>query len=93
MKFQITFDDGTVSEFKVKPRHLVQHEHETKKDGDNLITTSYKLAWMASGSEQPFREWLDTVDEIETLDVPGVEGSADPDGGAETVPTRSRSRA
>ena len=93
MKFKVTFDDGTVKDYKVKPRHLVEHEDITKGDDDNLIAKSYKLAWLASGSDQSFTDWLANVDEIETLDVPGIEGSSDPDGSGERVPTRRRSRA
>lgn len=92
MKFQVTYDDGTVKDYKVKPRHLVEHEDITRGDDDNLIAKSYKLAWLASGTDKTFKDWLDTVDDIETVDVPGVDGSADPDGGAERVPTRRRSR-
>ena len=92
MKYLVTYEDGTTGEYKVKPRHLVEHEFETRKDGDNLIAKSYKLAWMASGSEATFREWLDTVDDIETMDLPELDGSVDPDGGSEPVPTSQPSR-
>lgn len=92
MKFKVTFDDGVVNEYKVKPRHLVEHEDVTKNDDDNLIAKSYKLAWLASGTGESFKDWLAQVDEIETLDVPGMDGAADPDGSDERVPTRRRSR-
>lgn len=92
MKYLVTYEDGRSIEYKVKPRHLVEHEFETRKDGDNLIAKSYKLAWMASGSDEPFKDWLDTVDDIETLDLPDFDGSADPDGGEEPVPTSRPSR-
>lgn len=93
MKFKVAYEDGTTAEYKVKPRHLVEHEDVTRDDGDNLIAKSYKLAWLASGSDAEFKTWLGTVDEIETTDVPGMDGSADPDGSEERVPTRRRSRA
>jgi hypothetical protein len=92
MKFKVTFDDGDVREFKVKPRHLVEHEDITKGDDDNLIARSYKLAWLASGSDDSFKDWLANVDEIETLDVPDMPETTDPDGSGEKVPTRRRSR-
>ncbi len=92
MRYAVTYDDGTVEEFKVKPRHLVRHENETKRDSDNLIAKSYKLAWMASGSQESFTAWLDVVDDVEALDVGDLDASPDPDGSEGTVPTRSPSR-
>jgi hypothetical protein len=92
MKYKVTYDDGTITEYKVKPRHLVQHEHETKKDVDDLITKSYKLAWMASESPETFKGWLGLVDDIEATDLPeDATGTRDPDGGDEVVPTQSPS--
>ena len=86
MKYVVTYENGDVKEYKVKPRHLVQHEHETKKDGDDTLTKGYKLAWIAAQSEVSFKQWLDLVDDVDVTDV--AEVSADPDGGSEPVPTR-----
>lgn len=92
MRYEVVYDDGTIKEYKVKPRHLVRHEIETKRDGDNLIAKSYKLSWMASGSTETFAEWLDTVDDVQALDFDVSDGSSDPEGSDEVVPTRSPSR-
>jgi len=93
--FQVTYEDGTSGEFKVKPRHLIAYEDEV---GGNLedaqsVRDAFKLAWIASGSALHFDEWIETVDSIETTgSAPAAEVAVD-GGPAETVPTESPSPA
>lgn len=71
MKFVITFDDGTEETFPVKPKHLLKAERTGGVEAS--VESSFRLAWLASGSDQDFDDWLDTVAEIS----PGDEGDAD----------------
>lgn len=64
-QFKITTDDGLTAIYKVKPKHVLKAERQGKSEATAEAT--YWLAWSASGSEEPFDEWIDTVDEIEPI--------------------------
>jgi len=95
MKMKVEFEPvgkNTVGEtvvFKVKPRHLVQFEDEVGVFSETA-KSAYTLAWMASDTQKPFKEWLATVEDIETIGVeqatpPAAEGESEGEG--EAVPT------
>lgn len=64
-RFKIEMEDGTEMTVKVKPKHILKME----RSGDNEITAeaTYRLAWLASGAEMSFDDWMETVDDIEPL--------------------------
>lgn len=83
MKFTVTYEDGNVITYKVKPRHLVAFEDEFGGFTESVKAT-YTMAWYASGTAVPFDEWLDTVEDITALDIVG--GTVEV-GDGEPVPT------
>jgi hypothetical protein len=86
-KFKITVRD-TVTTVAVKPKHILQSEREQKQNDLDPVEATYRLAWMASGSDLGFEEWLDTVDDIDPILPPDAEdGEAD-----EVPPTTAGSR-
>lgn len=86
MKIKVAYDDGTVEVYKVKPRHLVDFEDEYGGFAESA-KSAFQLAHIASDSGLPFREWLDTVDDIEQSGDEGdAQGSPAGEGG-EPVPT------
>jgi hypothetical protein len=64
-QFKITTDDGGTATYKVKPKHVLKAERQGKSEA--TAESTYWLAWSASGSELPFDEWIDSVDEIEPI--------------------------
>jgi hypothetical protein len=62
MKFAIKFEDGSDAVYAVKPKHLLKAERTGGVEAN--VESSFRLAWLASGSDAEFEEWLDTVDEI-----------------------------
>ena len=90
MKMKVTYDKGNTVTYKVKPRHLVRFEDEVGEFAETA-RSAYTLAWMASGSKLEFKDWLDTVDDIETLGADGkpADGVPPAEGGeaGEPVPT------
>lgn len=60
-KFTIITGD-TEDTFTVKPKHILKSEQE---DADlSPVEATYRLAWRASGSAEPFEDWIDGVDDI-----------------------------
>ena len=60
-KFTIIRGDDEVT-VTVKPKHILASE---RQDSDlSPVEATYKLAWRASGSPDPFDDWLDKVDDI-----------------------------
>jgi hypothetical protein len=66
-KFTVVFEDGTSEIFKVRPKDILRIERESGGLSAS-VESSYKLAWMASGTKDGFEEWLDTVEDIEPVD-------------------------
>jgi hypothetical protein len=73
-KFKITIGDSTEI-YTVKPKHVLRAERDF--DEASPVESTYQLAWLASGTEVPFEEWIDVVDDIdpildgEVVDEPG----------------------
>lgn len=87
MKMKVEFETGETVVFKVKPRHLVQFEDEVGQFSETA-KSAYTLAWMASDTQKPFKEWLAGVEDIETVGAeeakaPAAEGEVE----GEPVPT------
>ena len=70
--FKVDYEDGDTVEVRVKPRHILSVER-TGGSLDATIEASYKLAWLAAQSDLSFEDWLDTVDDIEPIEVEGEE--------------------
>ena len=93
MKMKVTYEakgnrPEVVKEYKVKPRHLVQFEDEVGEFTETA-KSGYMLAWMASDTPDSFKDWLNTVEDIETVTDKG-DPIAAPDGegeASEPVPT------
>lgn len=74
-QFSVKYDDiDEAAVYTVKPKHILKVERETG-GLEASIEASYTLAWMASGTEAAFDEWLDTVEDITPL---GADEDADP---------------
>ena len=74
IKFKVTTADGNSDEVTVKPAAMVAFETagNSLSDESKPVTNLYMLAWYALGKpERTFEKWLDTVDEVETLDESG----------------------
>lgn len=68
-QFSVKYDDiDDVVVYTVKPKHILKVERESG-GLQASIEASYMLAWMASGSDVTFDEWLDTVEDITPLGV------------------------
>jgi hypothetical protein len=63
-KFTIVRGDETET-VVVKPRHVLRIEREFNEQEPVEIT--YRMAWMASGTDMEFDAWMDTVDEITAI--------------------------
>lgn len=63
-KFEVVVD-GVTTVYTVKPKHVLKSERLGKND--KPVESTYHLAWYASGSELPFDEWIDSVDEINPI--------------------------
>ncbi len=63
----MVLQNGEETVYTVKPKHILKVERETGGLEAN-IESSYKLAFLATGSELSFEEWLDGVDDIEPMD-------------------------
>lgn len=64
-KFRIVMGDQETI-LKVKPKHIVLSE----RDGfgkEPSVESTYRMAWIASGTDLDFDEWLDLVDEIDPI--------------------------
>ena len=59
--------DGEETVYTVKPKHILKIERESGGLEAN-IESSYKLAYLATGSELSFDDWLDGVDDLEPMD-------------------------
>jgi len=89
-KFTVTYEDGTVREHLVKPRHLVSYEDSVDLNTENpKIADGFKLAWIAAETGLSFPDWLNSVDDIETPEQPvATEVTVNTTGeAAEPVPT------
>ncbi len=63
----MVLQNGEETVYTVKPKHILKIERESGGLEAN-IESSYKLAFLATGSELSFEEWLDGVDDIEPMD-------------------------
>ena len=63
----IVTENGEDTVYTVKPKHILKIERESGGLEAN-IESSYKLAYLATGSELSFDDWLDGVDDIEPMD-------------------------
>jgi hypothetical protein len=63
-KFKVTIGEETVT-YTVKPKHILKSERLGKDDSP--VEGTYHLAWYASGTDLPFEEWIDSVDDIEPI--------------------------
>jgi hypothetical protein len=52
-------DSETVT---MKPKHILRIEREYGES--DPVETTYLMAWMASGSDKAFDEWIEDIDEI-----------------------------
>lgn len=85
MKINVTYDGGESVAYKVKPRHLIQFEDD-HGEFTETARSAYTLAHIASGAPEGFKEWLNSVDDIQ---ITGGEQAEGAEGGSqgEPVPT------
>lgn len=83
LAYDVTYTDGTTEHVKVRPKHLVGMEDAGIKIGES-VRSSYSIAHHASERPEPFEEWLELVEEIETITPETVNGSRE-------VPTQEES--
>lgn len=74
LEFDVTYMDGSVQHVKVRPKHFIAVEDMGIQIGENL-KSSFQIAHLASERSEPFDEWLDLVDDIETISGEAVNGS------------------
>lgn len=68
-KFTVSYEDGTTETYAVKPRHILAIEKGNKGKGiDSTIEAAYRMAYLASGSEATFDEWIETTADIEPVE-------------------------
>ena len=68
-KFEVKYEDGTDAVYTVKPRHILAIEKANKGKGiESNIESAYRLAYLASGSEESFEAWIDTTEDINPVD-------------------------
>jgi len=75
--FKVTYEDGAISDVRVKPRHILTVER-TGGSLDATIEASYKLAWLASQTSESFEDWRVGVDDIEPFDTDDDEAEERP---------------
>lgn len=88
-KFKVSYEDGTVQEHVVKPRHLIKYEDKVGQvEKAEKVRDLFTLTHIASESPLTFDEWIETVADIEneSPEIPAAEISTD-GGPAEAVPT------
>ena len=76
IKFKVTTSEGNSEEVTVKPAAMVAFEQagNSLSDESKPVTNLYTLAWYAMGKpERSFEKWLDTVEEVESLDQEGAD--------------------
>lgn len=71
MKFAVKYEDGTDAVYPVKPKHLLKAERSGGVEAN--VESSFRLAWLASGADESFEDWLEGVEEI----APAEEVEAD----------------
>lgn len=74
-RFKITTPDGEVL-VKVKPKHILKTERLGSVEAS--AESTYRLAWLASETDQEFDEWIESVDDIEPLFDDDEEGDVPP---------------
>ena len=68
-KFEVEYEDGKVEVYTVKPRHILSIEKSNKGKGiESTIEAAYRMAYLASGSNNTFDEWIDTTSDISPVD-------------------------
>lgn len=66
LEFDITYTDGSTQHVKVRPKHLVAMEDQGVAIGESA-KSSYQIAHAASERFEPFTEWLEMVEDIDTI--------------------------
>ena len=87
-KIVVTFDDGSTAEFNPnRPRLLLDME---KRYGVQSPERHEHVAWLAwhalveiKGEKTPLDEWIDTVDEFDTVSLDDEAGDGDSEGKAD----------
>ena len=67
MKFTVMYEGGEEVTYAVRPKHLVLAERNGGVEA--TVESSFKLTWLASGSDLDFDSWLDLVEEIVPVDA------------------------
>ena len=62
-KFDVTYADGNVVQYRVRPKDILRIERESGGLSAS-IESSYKLAFYASGSEKKFDDWIEEIEDI-----------------------------
>ena len=86
MKFHVEYRDGGAVDYDVLPIHLLDYEEQVGALGaSESISSSFRLAYIATEADTPFRDWLRGVKAIEVTGVEAAPADAEP--GGEPVPT------
>ena len=76
MRVQVTYEDGEVAEYRVKPRHLLRFEEQfPSQKAAETVKGAYTLAHLASEASDPLKTWLGKVEDITTLRDEGDAGA------------------
>lgn len=64
-KFEVVYESGVTETYTVKPRHILAIEKTNKGKGiESNIESAYRLAYLASGSDETFDAWIETTEDI-----------------------------
>ena len=63
-KFKIIVD-GQEEIVRVKPKHILKTERMGTVEAS--AESTYRLAWLAAGSDLSFDDWIESVDDIEPI--------------------------
>lgn len=82
-------DEVTVS---VRPGHILRIEREEQEQELSPVESTYRMAWMASGTTTPFEEWIESVDDIIPILPKRDDADKDDEEGEAIPPTTVGSR-
>jgi hypothetical protein len=71
-RFDVTYADGNVVQYRVRPKDILRIERESGGLSAS-IESSYKLAFYASGSEKKFDDWIEEIEDIMPVEEEVVE--------------------
>jgi hypothetical protein len=68
MKLNIKYEDGTSEVVSAKPKVMVAFEAAGNRIKTDEVSWLYKLAWIAKGRPGEFEQFLDSLEDVTSVD-------------------------